>query len=740
MTSSAQPHRQPRVPASAPPGRSHWVGSSNPAPSSSASQRTAQNTPSRVSTTVEDLDLTLALHTLAVIPPILSTIDSKDNESRVDYRAEALAPIFPTKSAQDKFIDVLQAIIAICTALPGPDNVAAMLACAPEYPTIKLFLCQNGGLPFGFLQRHLEKFWDLLRRIRPISLFEHAEITSPRQGDDADADLIRQLNEQAHTFVVKKLLKRLTSKFSRVDAFYKMLAGNGTVSIEQEQLLLLYLSTTQVAGSVDLTQDLETQSSWRALHYYIPSLYKSTRRPSFADNVDVLQTLVPPDLYFDLGKGIKKAVKVQAAIITLADLARSPNRGWIVNRDIQVYSVPLPKDATVQVPFKAFRTLCPTANELYSQLTTLPWKEEESDETPIKITRKIHSECQLAVVLFEDKALLDGAPLIPYMSCSKQHCYFCYQWMHAVNNTGTRLLGFDGTHGTVYRGWHPPTLQDPAQQRAVIERLKFDATRLIRTHSSRHEKETSCSSTSSNSTASEPPEILVSDIGVGVEIMQRIAAEAKPVIPSPPAAAEATAASFGSSPPTAASIALGTPQALPRSWANLAATNSQKWGSIAKQTAPGTTEVLESTQSVPQPPGASTSGPDLNVPQSSPHPELTDPRCFVGGVSKDITQAMLSSRMQRYGTLNHINIIRTKKIAFVEFTELEGARQAISASTTSHGVWLDRPQGGRARLTIETSKRQGGSTGRDEDGGGFRGRRGRGGAMRGGGAATPGGR
>ncbi|KAJ7651653.1 hypothetical protein DFH06DRAFT_1331604 [Mycena polygramma] len=576
--------RQPRVPAPLVSGRQP---NRNNGPQASACHSLNADM---------DANLTVALHTLAAVQSEALTGPVRGDNSRL----EALQPTFPTAVEQQKFIDVLQAIVALCTTHPGPDSAAVLLACAPEHPTVRLYLCQNSDTSFESLRSHLQRIWRLLCSLRPrSSLYAGSKETPPRRVDDPGQDAaIEELAELAHAFVFKKVLKRILEKAEKV----RILNERTDIPPECKPLLLCYFYVTQIAKLVDSNVALGTQKEWTALLVFITDLYHYTKEPGYTNEVKRLQSFVPPgsDSYFDIHKGIKKTIKINAAVISLVNLARSPKRGWVLERDLEVQSVGLPEHSTLQIPVKDFEPFLPpnlTKSEFYSKLLERQWKEEEGDEVPVSIPRKVHSECQLAAAIFDNKVSLGGPPVIPYISCSKLHCVFCHSWLGLFNKTAQATLGFDGTHGTIRRGWHPPTLQNSAQHAAVVEGLTSQVNTWINAQSAAHRNKTS---TASNPTSSEFPSLTDEK----KSLREKMIAQVTPHPAAPPLPPNST--------PATAAIPAGTSspsliQSTPQSWADLAANNSQKWGAT-KKTTPSTLQSL----------AASTSGPVLSIPPSSP--------------------------------------------------------------------------------------------------------------------------
>ncbi|KAK0494468.1 hypothetical protein EDD18DRAFT_1077040 [Armillaria luteobubalina] len=114
-----------------------------------------------------------------------------------------------------------------------------------------------------------------------------------------------------------------------------------------------------------------------------------------------------------------------------------------------------------------------------------------------------------------------------------------------------------------------------------------------------------------------------------------------------------------------------------------------------------TTEVVpSSTPSEKKTPSAPTSA--SNGPVQTPHPAyvaaqaVTTPHCFIKGVTKSVSEPALSTQLSHYGEIKEMDIIRGKACAFVEFTTVEAARRAITAS-------LPVAHGGGGGVRIEAS-------------------------------------
>jgi hypothetical protein len=229
------------------------------------------------------------------------------------------------------------------------------------------------------------------------------------------------------------------------------------------------------------------------------------------------------------------------------------------------------------------------------------------------------------------------------------------------------------------------------------------------------------------------------------------------------------------SPPAATAPPPQPAPAAPKTWANLAAANSQKWGAAVAQESRGTTEVpvspaasVAGTQSPaahhPHLPNNNTRGNIGGRDGGGVHPavqaalSVTTAQCFVKGVTEPITQTQLTNTLtQRFGPIkDQAEIVRSKACAFLEFQNLDAAKRAIIACLPvgqggEGGVRVDvGGEVGSIRILVETRKERGDRpvsrprggapvNGNGEARGGFRGRGGAGGGGGGSGGGGGGG-
>ncbi|KAH7920180.1 hypothetical protein BV22DRAFT_1040135 [Leucogyrophana mollusca] len=210
-----------------------------------------------------------------------------------------------------------------------------------------------------------------------------------------------------------------------------------------------------------------------------------------------------------------------------------------------------------------------------------------------------------------------------------------------------------------------------------------------------------------------------------------------PSLPEPAPPAPAPAPQVAAPPPAASPApppvaqpqqppAAPAPQpSAPKTWANLAATNSKKWGAQVATESKGTSEVPV-TSSSPAPASGSQSPAPHGPPRGQPHhvprdhsavaaaQSVATPQCFVKGVVEVVSQQQLTQVLsQRFGPVKEAEIVRSKACAFLEFTTLEAAKKAIIASLPQNqggegGIRIDvGGEVGQVRIVVETRKERG---------------------------------
>jgi len=202
----------------------------------------------------------------------------------------------------------------------------------------------------------------------------------------------------------------------------------------------------------------------------------------------------------------------------------------------------------------------------------------------------------------------------------------------------------------------------------------------------------------------------------------------------------------------------------PKTWANLAAANSNKWGNAVAQEAKGVSAAAVAPAVSPLPSGATTPSRDgrttparaakgdrdSHSPAFAAAMSATTAQCFVKGVTEVVSHQFLAVALERrFGSIKEMEIVRSKACAFIEFDKVDAARRAIAASLPPNqggegGIRVDVGEAGHIRINVETRKdraertvpgqRTGRGAGEQQQRGGFRGRGGAGGG-RGRGAA-----
>jgi len=200
----------------------------------------------------------------------------------------------------------------------------------------------------------------------------------------------------------------------------------------------------------------------------------------------------------------------------------------------------------------------------------------------------------------------------------------------------------------------------------------------------------------------------------------------------------------------------------PKTWANLAAANSNKWGNAVAQEAKGVSAAAAAAAS-PVASGATTPSKDgrttparaakgdreSHSPAYNAAMSVNTAQCFVKGVTEVVSHQSLSQTLgARFGPIKEMEIVRSKACAFIEFEKVDSARRAIAASLLPNqggegGIRVDVGEATPAKINVETRKdraerpnprQRTGPTGAGEQQqqrGGFRGRGGPGGRGRG---------
>lgn len=151
-----------------------------------------------------------------------------------------------------------------------------------------------------------------------------------------------------------------------------------------------------------------------------------------------------------------------------------------------------------------------------------------------------------------------------------------------------------------------------------------------------------------------------------------------------PAKTEAKAspsAPVSTKPEAAATPAAAPAPAAAKSWATLAANNSDRWGSNASATQGVVAPAAKPQQSTPAP----QQQPSRNMSSKDNRGKNDDLVVFVRNVNESITQDVLSQAFSTFGPVKSVDLFHTKNSAFVEFEDVEHVKAAIAQGTISVG-------------------------------------------------------
>ncbi|KAJ7695969.1 hypothetical protein B0H17DRAFT_1054393 [Mycena rosella] len=413
--------------------------------------------------------------TLAPILHVVATLHGDqphlkpEERQTTHHREAALSPRFPSVHAQQKFVDVLQALVTLCAAEPGENNIAAMVALSNQ--EIKLFICQNGGRPFRDIKQHLQTVWRVLHQLHALVSLPDTEpsnlVTPPRVANPSELELSRNLLTIAHLFVAKKAVHRAKKRLPLLEKLLSHVVSEPSTTDFQRRLVLLLVAIADSASEVFKKgfNNLEERQDWKEYRGHTRLLYNLTIDDTYVENMDDVEILqvIAESLGFNLKETIEKAVKVQAAALTLNRFAVSPHRGWITGLDLRVQPVPLPATTSIDVQLDEFDSWCPPTIVLGEFHSDLRKRAATSTNETITINSNIHSECELVARVIDNTTtgVLAGFDLIHYVCCSKLHCHFCHLWLENLNKVRDTNVAFDGSHGGVKPGWLPPTWETP---------------------------------------------------------------------------------------------------------------------------------------------------------------------------------------------------------------------------------------------------------------------------------------
>ncbi|KAJ7030050.1 hypothetical protein C8F04DRAFT_741365 [Mycena alexandri] len=181
---------------------------------------------------------------------------------------------------------------------------------------------------------------------------------------------------------------------------------------------------------------------------------------------------------FDFEKRLNKLLKVEAAILTLHGLAISARRNHIVEKTLRLHEVKIPGRQTTILNLDHFVKFLPEDPIQYAKMKSLMSKDLLSTADGVTIKSKVHSEVQLVAWVAQNlNKVAPEVTLMPYVTCSKLHCFACFIWLqefNQLNHTTLPCLAFDGCHGGLQRGWLPPSFETAAVLEKMTSRLETE--------------------------------------------------------------------------------------------------------------------------------------------------------------------------------------------------------------------------------------------------------------------------
>ncbi|KAJ7126822.1 hypothetical protein C8R44DRAFT_873945 [Mycena epipterygia] len=453
-----------------------------------------QETPSAVTL---DALLAFQLHRLASTFGPLLHLDGAHGHKDIASR-EGLDSYFGRNTLVPKFVHVAQAIATLST--PGQTNFAVMLGFTAEETHI--FYCTDeGGRDTSIaIRAHLRAIWALLQRIRRTRNMPPSDVD--RSVASAD-ELLTGLCDLAYAFVASKALDRAKKWIASIDALSALLPDK---PFERKLVNFMRAVAHSAAEAAKLRGQGQSDEA---------KLFNSDHWKIFRQSTMVLQdqastreanTAAMENLERDFPKGfpmsfcLDKMLKVESAVLTLHDLAVSPRRGHIVQHNLKIHPVPLPARTTTTISFSNLKDYLPVNSDL--EEFTKEMRDAGTSSTPedVSVHSKVHPECQLVAWVAQNPSEVASEPVsvVPYVTCSKRHCFACFVWLQEFNRLGDPTLphlAFDGCHGGLRPGWLPPSLE-PSMQETMLSKISSRLDEEFDKH--KHHKESSASTTSSD--------------------------------------------------------------------------------------------------------------------------------------------------------------------------------------------------------------------------------------------------
>ncbi|KAJ7666530.1 hypothetical protein B0H17DRAFT_1089584 [Mycena rosella] len=417
------------------------------------------------------MELAEVLHCLAQVH---SEKVHPDPSARDARHREGLAGYFTSTHAVDKFCDVVQAFVAMCTSSTGPDNVALMIGLSSA--NIYFYVCQNGGPPAAQVSAHILNLWGILQKVCGIIILPKTkeQVTPPRTKTGTETTLITELSDAAHCFLARKAIYRARKKVFAITSLVKQQEKNIPEDSFERTILIALLSTAKAADLISRETANPTKAGkWRVFRNSIYEL--------------------------NLKKYIEKVLKVEAAAFTLSNFAVSYRSRYLANLNPVVRHTPLPPKGSVDLEIDKLQRCRPRMIESDDFLAKVIKGTPRSTTTCTSVTTKTHSECEFVARVLANGSTENspGFHVIPYVASSKLHCLACDAWLEAFNEQAPEVpICYDGSHGELDSGWEPPTVVPPEVHEQIVNTMRDNLAQKLQ--AAKHQKESSASSTSSD--------------------------------------------------------------------------------------------------------------------------------------------------------------------------------------------------------------------------------------------------
>ncbi|KAJ7156072.1 hypothetical protein C8R43DRAFT_999151 [Mycena crocata] len=488
-------------------------------------------------------DVVLRLHCLSATTNGLQL----DRSYRTKSQRDGLEDHFgKNPQLTDSFVSVAQALTTISAPKPGKDNIAIMFGLAGS--VVRVFCAQNGGPSANKLINHISAVWQVVQSIHQVAQVLPVDsriASSPRPVASGEKDLMNTLADSVYTFVKRKALHRTSKRLPAISMLHRASNDTTILSAEDKELIqILFDAATAARDSINFLAnraatsnshpqlprvDFATTGDWldfRSAIRILRDLTNGSNFPSIATRVQnwADQTLICKQMRnvllligfkhtvsfsaFDVQKSVKKILKVEVAYAALCALAVSPRRNEFIERKLIVHYVETPKALPIEVHVDAIQDgwypHSMTKEEAMQKMLKMMHKG--------KVTTTVHSEVQL-VAWMAQHAQIDFPEMavIPYVTCSKLHCFACYIWFGCFAKLqvhGLPSIHHDGSDGKLHPGWVPPLMGIPYQQQ--MNNLFVDEIENYFPKQS-HSKEGSASTTATD------PQIYTSSVGSDYE-------------------------------------------------------------------------------------------------------------------------------------------------------------------------------------------------------------------------------